>query len=177
TFGQRVLSPLHGPEAVAAFEPEAIAVRAEIGKRELGFGPVGARERGDASRTGHGIHKCLFNAGEIAKVRMDPLAFEREGLMFEAAIDAPRAEVRIRWFKEIGRISSLVVGERDLIVEIWAVHHPPTGRPYAALTVHGSALERELARQPDHSRGIRFGCDGLFRGEVQRGAVHDVALI
>src|SRR5215472_356486 len=108
---------------------------------------------------------------------MDPLAFERESLMFEEAVDAPRAQVRIGRFKKIGRISAFVIGERDLVVEIWAVHHSPSGCPYTALTVHGSALERELARQPDHSGLIGFGFDGLFRGEVQRSAVHDVALI
>src|SRR5262249_26322979 len=91
TLGKGVLRPLHGPEAVAAFEPEAISVGAEIRERELGLGSIGTREGGNAGRTGHCIDEPLLNAFEIPKVRMDPLALEREGLVLEEAVDAPRA--------------------------------------------------------------------------------------
>src|SRR6185369_2310367 len=76
TFGQRVLGPLHGPEAVAPFEPEAVTVRAEIRERELGLGSIGTCGGRNAGRTGHRVYEGLLDAVEIAKVRVDPLALE-----------------------------------------------------------------------------------------------------
>src|SRR5262249_36144839 len=47
-FGELVFRPLLGPEAVAAFEPESLTIRAEIGECELGFGPRRTGKRRDA---------------------------------------------------------------------------------------------------------------------------------